>query len=107
MTTRSELYGVRGGDVEETATALAARLACDFRERDSSYIGVYRVADIGTTEVKVVAQPDPEGDPLEDDFEEYSTLVYVVTRDAEFPALEGVATTAGAVERLRAEEWDD
>jgi hypothetical protein len=104
--TWSLLYGVRSGNVEETATALAARLACTFQERDSHYIGVYRVADIGSSEVKVVAQPDPEGDPLEDEFEEYRTLVYVVTKDADFPALEGVATASGAVERLRKEEWD-
>jgi hypothetical protein len=105
--TRSLLYGVRRGTVDETATALADRLACTFQERDSYYVGVYRVADIGPTEVKVVAQPDPEGDPLEDDFAEYQTLVYVVTPEADFPALDGVVTTAGLVDRLRDQEWDD
>lgn len=105
--TWSLLYGVRSGNVDATATALAARLACTFQERDSSYIGVYQVADIGSTEVKVVAQPDPDGDPLEDDFADYGTLVYVVTPDSNFPALEGTVTSSGVVDQLRREEWDD
>lgn len=40
-------------------------------------------------------------------FADYGTLVYVVTPDSDFPALEGTVTPSGVVDRLRREVWDD
>jgi hypothetical protein len=100
---RSVLYGVRNANVEQTADALAERLGCEFRVRDSHYLGIYQKAQIGSTQIRVVAQPDPEGEPLEDGFEEYHTLIYVEV-DGDFPTLDGVPVAAESVTRLREHE---
>ncbi len=100
---RSVLYGVRNANVDETAAALSAQLGCEFRERDSDYLGVYQKAQIGSTHIRVVAQPDPEGEALEDGFEDYNTLIYVEVED-DFPPLDGVPVAADAVNRLREDE---
>lgn len=100
---RSVLYGVRNANVEQTAAALSNRLGCEFRVRDSHYLGIYRKAQIGSTQIRVVAQPDPEGEALEDGFEDYHTLIYVEV-DGDFPALDGVPVAAEAVNRLREDE---
>jgi hypothetical protein len=97
------LYGVRNADVEQTAAALSARLGCEFRTRDSHYLGIYQKAMVGSTQIRVVAQPDPEGEPLEDGFEDYQTLIYVEL-GGEFPALDGVPVAAESVNRLREDE---
>ncbi|WP_285471479.1 hypothetical protein [Actinoplanes sp. NBRC 101535] len=58
------------------AAVLAAHLGCGFEERDSDFLGEYLLARIGSGELSVVEQPDPEGEPLEGDFEDYHVLIY-------------------------------
>jgi hypothetical protein len=94
------LYGVKNSSVHDTATALGSHLGLSFSERDSDYFGVYMLASRGSTKVKVVAQPDPAGDPLEDDFEDYATLVYV-DADGDVPVLDDVSIGEESVLRLR------
>jgi hypothetical protein len=101
MAAHIELYGVRNSGLEQTTVALAARLAYTFQERDSYYLGVYWVADDGSTEIKVVAQPDPEGDPFEDEFADYAILIYMVSDDPGHQSLRGIPVGDSVVELLR------
>ena len=76
----------------------ASRLGCSFQERESYYLGIYWLATIDEIKVRVVSQPDPEGDPLEDDYDEYGTLVYVDSMgEGNVPDLNGLPV---ALERL-------
>ena len=100
--TRHILYGIRNAGVSETADAIGIRLGCTFQERESDYLGTYLLASVGITVIKVVPQPDPEGDPLEDDFEDYGTLVYVEA-EGDFPELDGVRVASESLTRLRLE----
>jgi hypothetical protein len=97
------LYGVKNLGVEEVTAVLGTRLALTFQDRESDYFGIYKMASDGSTEIRLVAQPDPAGDPLEDDFVDYNTLVYVET-DSDFPALEGVRVGSEVVDRLREDD---
>lgn len=66
--TRHIPYGIRNAGVTETVVALGERLGFTFQERESDYLGVHMLASVQSAEVKVVAQLDPEDEPLEDDF---------------------------------------
>ncbi|MEV4276959.1 hypothetical protein [Actinoplanes xinjiangensis] len=70
------LYGVKNGSLEDVTAALAARLDCAFESRESDYLGEYSLAQIGDDEIKIVTQPDPDGEPHEDRFEDYEVLIY-------------------------------
>ncbi|MEU4159294.1 hypothetical protein [Actinoplanes sp. NPDC026670] len=67
---------MKNGNVEDATAALAARLNCTFELRESEYLGEYTLAQVGGGELKVVAQPDPDGEPHEDEFEDYEVLIY-------------------------------
>lgn len=97
------LYGVMTPGIDETANAISVRLGCAFQERASDYFGIYKLASVGSAEIKVVSQPDPEGDPLEDDFDDFGTLVYVEAQD-DFPELEGLRIGSESLARLRTEQ---
>jgi hypothetical protein len=100
--TQHLLYGVRNSGVAETAAALGVWLGCTFQERESEYLGIYMLASSGSAEIKVVSQPSPEGDPLEDDFDGYGTLVYVEARQ-NFPSLGEVQIASEKLIELRIE----
>jgi hypothetical protein len=98
--TKEVLLGARTASIEETATAIAARLGISFHKRDSHFYGDYFLAEIDRGEISVVSQPDPEGEPLEEGFEDYRTLVYIET-DAECPELHQLPVVDEHLERLR------
>lgn len=98
----SLLYGAKECGIDTTALAISSRLGCTFENRESGYFGEYKLASFGAMDIKIVAQPDPEGDPLEDEFEDYHILVYVDS-DGEAPDLDGLQIAAGRLERLRME----
>ena len=100
--TRTLLYGVRHAGVESTADAIGAALACAFQPRDSDYLGAYLKASAGSAVIRVVAQPDPEGEPLEDDFADFDTLIYVEAAD-DLPTLAGLRVGDDTVRLLRDE----
>jgi hypothetical protein len=100
MSSKEVLYGVRTGSVQEVAAVLASRLSCVFDARESDYFGEYCLARTDRGELKIVAQPDPEGEPLEDQFEEYQVLVYSSGGDDELD-LRDIPVGQGAIERLR------
>lgn len=97
------LYGIRNADVYEAADALSIRLGCTFQKRDSDYLGIYLLANIGSAEVRVISQPGPDGDPLEDDFVDYGTLVYIEVQ-SDFPELEGLHVATESLTKLRVEQ---
>jgi hypothetical protein len=94
------LYGLKGSRIAEASEFLGVRLGCNFQERESEYLGIYMLASTSSAEIKIVHQPDPEGDPLEDDFVDYGTLVYVEARH-DFPELDGVQIASERLTRLR------
>ena len=99
MSSDEVLHGVRAGDVREVASVLADRLGCSFAVRESDYFGEYFLAHTKRGNVKIVAQPDPEGEPLEEDFEEYQVLVYSPGGDDELD-LRDIQVGQGVIERL-------
>jgi hypothetical protein len=101
--TRSLLYGVRHAGVEPTAAAIGAALACAFQPRESDYLGPYLKATAGSSVIRVIAQPDPEGEPLEDGFEEFETLIYIEA-DHAAPTLAGLRVGDDTVRLLRDSE---
>ena len=100
---RQILYGIRGAGINETADAISVRLGCTFQERESDYFGIYMIAQAESAEVKVVSQPDPAGDPLEDEFEVYGTLVYV-NGHSEIPDLDSLPVATESLTKLRVEQ---
>jgi hypothetical protein len=98
--TGSLLYGVRHASVESTAAAIGAALACVFQSRDSDYLGSYLKASAGAAVIRVVAQPDPEGEPLEDGFADFDTLIYIEAGD-NLPTLAGLRVADETVQLLR------
>ncbi|MEU6509727.1 hypothetical protein [Streptomyces sp. NPDC046942] len=100
---RHSLYGVRDSGVSEVVLEIGSFLNCDFKVRESDYLGVYQVAIIPEGKIQVIAQPDPEGEPIEDEFKEYATLIYI---DGEFeiPQIDGLLLPRGRLERLRSYE---
>ena len=96
------LLGARTASIEETASAIAARLGVSFHKRDSHFYGDYFLAEIDQGEISVVSQPDPEGEPLEEGFESYRTLVYIET-EADRPDLDQLAVADEHLELLRDE----
>jgi hypothetical protein len=100
---RHSLYGARYSGVPEVALAIGACLKCDFKVRESDYLGIYQVAIIPEGKIQVIAQPDPEGEPLEDEFEEYVTLIYV-DGEYEIPQIDGLSLPQGHMEKLRSYE---
>lgn len=100
MSSKEVLYGVRVGHVQDVAAALAAHLNCTFESRESDYFGEYCLARTGRGELRIVAQPDPEGEPFEDEFEQYQVLIYSTIMGDEIEFY-GVPVGQGVVERLR------
>lgn len=98
--THSLLYGVRHAGVESTAAAIGAALACAFQPRESDYLGSYLKTAAGSAVIRVVAQPDPEGEPLEDGFADFDTLIYVEAAD-DLPTLAGLRVGDDTVQLLR------
>jgi hypothetical protein len=99
VSSEEALYGVRDGDVREVADLLAGRLGCSFAARESDYFGEYFLAHTERGDVKIVAQPDPEGEPLEDEFEEYQVLVYSPGGEGDLD-LRDIPVGQGVIERL-------
>ena len=101
---RHRLYGVRGCKVDGTAEAVGARLGRTFEDRESEYLGAYKLAAADSLEIRVVGQPDPAGDPLEDQFPDYDTLIFVdVDVDLEVPDLSGLEVANSKIVLLREE----
>lgn len=96
------LYGVRSSDLDAVAEALESRLGCRFEERESDYLGVYRLARINLTEIKVMSWLDEDDEPVEAGFDGYETLVYVTTEE-DFQPLDGTPVAGGVLELLRDE----
>jgi hypothetical protein len=71
------LYGVRGLDVENTAQLIARMLPCTFEERENEFRGTNLVAVTREGELQVSAVYGLKGEIVEDDFQEYNTVVYV------------------------------
>jgi hypothetical protein len=94
------LFGLRTGGAAAAAEAIAARFGGAFQERESHYQGEYWLGRIGSATVKVVAQPDIYGDPVEPTFAGYATLIYV---DGEPPIAELAGLRVGdeVIEQLR------
>jgi hypothetical protein len=99
MTTH-RLYGIMTPDAQGTANFLAELLRCTFQERESDYLGIYWLARHGGSEVRVVSQPDPEGEDLEDEFSDYQTLIYV-DGAPDMPDIGGTQLGLGTIETLR------
>jgi hypothetical protein len=97
---RHLLYGIAGPSVDLVAQVLDERLGRTFHQRESDYFGVYRHATADSAEIMVVSQPDPEGDPLEDDFADFSTLVYI-DGESDLPDLDGLRIGRQKLEKLR------
>ena len=93
------VYGLLAGKLQDVAAVLAGRLGCSFAARESDYLGDYLLAQTDRGEVRIIGQPDPEGEPLEDEFEEYQVLVYSPAGDNEFD-LRDVPVGRGVIERL-------
>jgi hypothetical protein len=94
------LYGVRTGDPQDLAAVLTPRLGSPFETRDSDYLGQYCRAHTPHGEIKILVQPDPEGDPFEDDFPDYRLLIYVNAEGNDID-LSGIAVGNSVIERLR------
>ena len=93
------LYGLRVGGGEAVAGVLARRLGHDFELRESYWMGEYWLARIGSSRVKIVSQPDVDGDPVDAAFADYDTLVYVDGDDGvdlDGTAVEGMCWSACA-----------
>ena len=94
------LYGVKGAAVADVGQAVSAALSTDLQERESDYLGVYLSGKTSATKVRVVSQPDPEGEPVEPEFAEWDVLVYLDGPD-ELPSLNGLELAAGVIRVLR------
>jgi len=94
------LYGARAAQLVEVGQVVASALRSSFSERESDYLGVYLQGFSGSTKVRVVSQPDPEGELLEPDFPEYRTLVYLDGADT-LPSLDGLEFEEGIIDLLR------
>jgi hypothetical protein len=99
VVTTHVLYGLRADRGEVAARVLARRLGHEFERRESHWMGEYWLARIGSSTVKIVSQPDAYGDPVEDSFADYGTLVYVDGDDV--VDLDGTAVVSDVLERLR------
>lgn len=84
----------------ETAQLIGKALECTFRERESDYLGVYRIVRIGEGQIRVISQTDPEGDPVEEGFVEYETLIDV-EGDSILPQFESLTAPEGPLDKLR------
>lgn len=100
MDTKHVLYGLRVGRIQEVAATLSGHLTCTFDDRESDYFGEYCLARTVHGELRIVAQPDPEGEPFEDQFEEYQVLIYS-TVEGDGPGLDGVPVGKSVIEKLR------
>jgi hypothetical protein len=94
------LYGIRNVAAAQAARGIGELLNCTFDERESDYLGMYWLAWADGNDIRVVSQPDPDGEPLEDDFADYQTLVYV-DGETDFAALPGTELEGGTLEVLR------
>lgn len=94
------LYGAKGAEVAEVGRAVSSALSTELQERESDYLGVYLSGKVSSTKVRVVSQPDPEGEPVEPEFSEWDVLVYLDGPD-ELPSLNGLEFGAGVIRALR------
>jgi hypothetical protein len=94
------LYGVKGAAVAQVGQAVSSALSVELAERESDYLGVYLNGKVGSTKIRVVAQPDPEGEPLEKEFAEWNVLVYLDGSD-DLPSLNGLKSGNGVIHILR------
>lgn len=94
------LYGLRTGPAAEVMKAVAEHLHCTFQERESHYLDRYWLATIGSTNIKIVPQPDAFGDPVENNFGTYATLIYI-DGGTPTPTLDDLSVRDDRIERLR------
>lgn len=100
---KHSLYGIKSLGVSQTADALETLIRCRFLERESDYFGVYRIYRTSSMEMRIVSQPDPEGELLEEEFREFQTLVYVDSESNGDP-LSGLEFPPEWLEKLRVED---
>ena len=94
------LYGVSGAAMARVGEIVSSALSVELAQRESDYLGVYLNGVIGSAKVRIVVQPDPEGELLEPDFPEWDILVYLDGPD-ELPALDKLKFKGGIIKILR------
>lgn len=94
------LYGVKSAETAAVAAALSDLLDEPLHERESSYLGDYWLGRVGDSKVKVVEQPDPGGEPLDEAFGEYRVLIYV-DGSTPVPRFSGLAVADDVIVLLR------
>lgn len=72
-----QLYGLKVKDPSRIVQFLSDLLGCVFQERESDFLGIYWLARTDPCVIKVISQPDPEGEYIEPEFAEFETLIYV------------------------------
>lgn len=86
----------------EVAQRMASALGGVFALRESEFWGEYWLWTEPGMEIKVVTQPDMEGEMVEEDFPGYRTLIYFEGSDAGY-ADERISRATAMVDVLRRE----
>lgn len=94
------LYGAKAATLAHVGQAVSAAFSVELAERESDYLGVYLSGKVLSTKIRVVTQPDPEGEPLEKGFPEWNVLIYLDGPD-ELPSLHGIESGDGVIQTLR------
>jgi hypothetical protein len=94
------LYGVKKVAVAQVGQAVSSVLSVELEQRESDYLGIYLSGMAGSTKVRIVGRPDPEGEPFEREFPEWDVLIYLDGPDV-FPSLGGLELEGGVIRALR------
>ena len=71
------VFGVRGVSLGRCASAIGGLLDVNLTERESDYLGCYLAGSGSDFKVRVVRQPDPEGELLEPAYPDYGVIIYI------------------------------
>jgi hypothetical protein len=93
------IFGVRGVALGRCAVLIAELLAVDMVERESDYLGCYFAGAGSDFNVRIVEQPDPEGELLEPEHQDYDVIIYL-DGQSQFESVEGCVVDSSSIVRL-------
>ena len=94
------LFGLQVDDLQSCAESIAQSTNIEMKSRESDYLGIYFCGSTSELTIDVVLQPDPEGEPMEPEFEQFHVLVYVEA-PAGFELLDDLCVEDAALVRLK------
>jgi hypothetical protein len=93
------LFGIGGVAIGDCALSIGMLLQVELNQRESDYLGCYMVGSGADFKIKLVEQPDPEGELIEPGYPDLGILIYL-DGESDFPQVDGYEVSGVRIVRI-------